>query len=47
VGGYLDLCVDREKHNLEEIINLIITNEEKDKIMRSIAQDFIDQGDFK
>jgi hypothetical protein len=47
VGRYLGLCVDRARYSLEEIVNLIITNDkEKEIFMRSVAQEYFEQGIF-
>jgi predicted transposase YdaD len=45
VGRYIGLCVDRNRYSLEKIVNLIIINEqEKEELMRSVAQEYIKQG---
>ncbi|MHB9147294.1 MAG: Rpn family recombination-promoting nuclease/putative transposase [Candidatus Amoebophilus sp.] len=45
VGRYIGLCVNRNRYSLEKIVNLIIINEqEKEEIMRSVAQEYIKQG---
>lgn len=44
-GRYIALCVDRNRYTLEKIVNLMIINEqEKEKFMRSVAQEYIEQG---
>jgi predicted transposase YdaD len=45
IGRYIGLCVGRDKYSLEKIVNLVITHEqEKEKVMRSVAQEYIEQG---
>ena len=45
VGRYLGWCVNRSRYSLEEIVNLIITNDkEKEIFMQSVAQEYFDQG---
>jgi predicted transposase YdaD len=45
IGIYIALCVDRSRYSLEKIVNLIIINEqEKNKFMQSVAQEYIEQG---
>jgi len=45
IGRYIGLCVDRSRYSLEKIVNLIIINEqEKEELMRSVAQEYIKQG---
>ena len=45
VLGYLGQCVDKELHTLEELVDLVTSNKkEKEEIMTSIAQGYIQQG---
>lgn len=45
VGRYIALCVDKNRYSLEKVVNLIIINDqEKEKFMRSVAQEYIEQG---
>jgi predicted transposase YdaD len=45
VARYIALCVDRNRYSLEKIVNLLIINEqEKEELMRSVAQEYIEQG---
>ena len=45
VGRYLGWCGNRSRYSLEEIVNLVITNDkEKEIFMQSVAQEYYDQG---
>ena len=43
--AYLGNCINRKEYSLESLINLAaVDNQEKEEVMMSIAQEYIDKG---
>jgi predicted transposase YdaD len=48
LARYLGLCVDKDKYSLGKIVDLVIIQEqEKEVFMRSVAQEYIEQGIYQ
>lgn len=48
LARYIAWCVDKDRYSLEKVVDLLVTNnQEKEALMRSVAQEYIEKGKYE